>query len=496
MRKFAGTLAALAVLVVLGAYILFVEGVRPPDKDADKVLVNVPADDVTRVAIEQASGRVEIARNADEGDATGDGGGKWEIAYPRRLAASKAAVDALVDAARNLKCEKKVTASAGADDLDAFGLASPWLKVTLDTKQGGKTLLVGAETPVGGARYARLADGDPVYILASSTVSALAKTLDDLRERQILGVSSDSVTALRLVAPGGQDIRLEKKGEGEGEWRIVHPFDDVADRWKVSDLVWDLTGLSVSKFVDDEGKDLARWGLDRPRLRVDAHSSERSSPFELFVGAPGPDGKGFYARTSDSPSVYLASPAAFSPLETGVFDLVKKDLLSWDDDDLLRVTCVDQGKAVAFLKEGKEWKAVHPDLGTGAAAGILPRGTPAPQAPEVVKEGEKWQLKTGEKRYSSEDMGKLLSAVRDVTVAMVVQGAVAGADDARYGLDRPRVRVELDLGDGKVLELKVGAGAGARGGGGHYATATGRGLVYVVEEKKVQALESAIQALG
>ncbi|MGE5586298.1 MAG: DUF4340 domain-containing protein [Bacillota bacterium] len=488
MRKFASTLVALAVLVALGAYILFVEGVRSPEKDADKVVIDVPADDVTHVAIEQASGRVEVARS------TGDGEGKWGITFPRRVAAGEAAVKALVDAASNLKCEKKVTGSVGAGDLEAFGLKSPWLKVTLDTKQGEKTILVGAETPVGGARYAKLADSDPVYTLASSTVSALAKSLDDLRERQVFGVSSDSVTALRLVAPGGQDIRLEKRGGGEGEWRIVHPFDDEADRWKVSDLIWDLTGLSVSEFVDDEGKDLARWGLDRPRLRVDAHSSDRPSPLELFVGAPGPDGKGFYVRTSDSLSVYLVNPTAFSPLETGALDLVKKELLSWNDDDLIRVTCVDQGKSVAFLKEGKEWKTVPPDLGTGTTAGILPRSTPAPQTPEVVKEGEKWQLKAGEKRYSSDDMGELLSAVRDVTVAMVVQGAVAGADDARYGLDRPRVRVELDLGDGKVLELKVGAGA--RGGGGHYVTATGRGLVYVVEEKKVQALEGAIQALG
>ena len=486
MKKFASTFVALAVLVVLGAYILFIEGVRPPDKDAGKVLINVPADDVTHVAIEQASGRVEVARS------TGDGEGKWGITFPRPVAASEAAVKALVDAASKLKCEKKVTESAGAGGLEAFGLESPWLKVTLDTKQGKKTILVGAETPVGSARYAKLADSDPVYTLASSTVSALAKSLDDLREREIFGVSSDSVTALRLVAPGGLDIRLEKKDGAEGEWRIVHPFNDEADRWKVSDLVWDLTGLTVSEFVDDDGKDLARWGLDRPRLRVDAHSSERPSPLELFVGAPGPDGKGFYVRTSDSPSVYLVNPAAFSPLETGALDLVKKELISWNDDDLIRVTCVDQGKAVAFLRDGKEWKTVPPDLGGGTAAGVLPRGTPAPQTPEVVKEGEKWQLKAGEKRYSSEDMGKLWSALRDVTVATVVQGAVAGADDARYGLDRPRARVELDLGDGKVLELRIGGRADR--GEGYYATATGRGLVYVVEEKKVQALESAVSA--
>ncbi|MGE5593159.1 MAG: DUF4340 domain-containing protein [Betaproteobacteria bacterium] len=487
MRKFASTLIALAVLAVLGAYILFVEGVKPPDKNAGNVLVNVPASDISSVAVEQASGRVEVEKAA--GSAGKD---EWKITFPKAVAASDTAVKALVDAAAKLTCEKKVAEQVDANGLEAFGLSSPWLKVTLHTKEGEKTVLVGAETPVGGARYAELADSDTVYTLASDTVSALAKGLDDLREREIFAVSTDSITALRLVRPGATDIKLEKnKDRDEAEWRITEPFSDEADRWKVSDLIWDLSGLTVSEFVDDEGKDLARWGLDRPRLRVEANTSERASAFELLVGSRAPDGKGFYVRTSDSPSVYLVNPATFSPLETAAVDLVNKDLLSWNDDDLLRVTLAEQGRSVGLLKDGKEWRTAPPGLAGGTAAGALPQPAPAPQAPQVVKEGEGWQVKAAEKRYSSDDMSKLWSAVRDVTVANVVEGAASGVDDARYGLDRPRVKVELDLGDGKVLELKIGAKAA--GENGYYASVTGRRLVYLVQDAKVQALESAIE---
>jgi|GEM_PF-666642 len=489
MRKFASTLVALAVLVVLGAYVLFVEGVKPPDKNAGNTLVNVPAGDVSRVAVEQASGRVEVERTTDSA-----GKDKWKITFPKAVAASDTAVNALVEAASKLVGEKKVAEKVDANGLEAFGLASPWLKMTLHTKEGEKAVLVGAETPVGGARYAKLADSDTVYTLSSDTVSALAKGLDDLREREIFAVSTDSITALRLVKPGATGIKLEKnKGgaAGEDEWRIAEPFSDEADRWKVSDLIWDLTGLTVSEFVDDEGKDLARWGLDRPRLRVQADTSERPSTFELVVGSEAPDGKGFYVRTSDSPSVYLVNPATFSPLETTAVDLVNKNLLSWNDDDLLRVTLTEQGRSVGLLKDGKEWRTAPASLTTGMAAQALPAPpASAPQAPKVVKEGESWQVKASEKRYSSDDMSGLWSAVRDVTVDNVVEHAAAGADDARYGLDRPRAKVELDLGDGKVLELKIGARAS---GGGYYASVTGRRLVYVVQDAKVQALETAIE---
>ncbi|MCR4403535.1 MAG: DUF4340 domain-containing protein [Firmicutes bacterium] len=485
MRKFASTYIAVAVVVALGAYILFVEGVRTPGEDAGKILVDVAADEVTRVTVERASGRVEVARGEAHGKA------EWRIESPKAVAASDDAVRALVNAAAKLTCEKRITDQAGDGELETFGFDHPWLKITLHMKEGEKAILLGGETPVGGARYVKLADSGAIYTVASSTVSALNKRFEDLRERNVVPVQSGSVTALRLVKPEGLDVRLERvQGEeaGEEEWRITQPFNDVADKWKVSDLVWDLTGLSVSEFVDDEGRDLERWGLERPRLRVEVLSTERDSVFELLVGSEAPDDMGFYVRTSDSPSVYLVNPAAFAPLETGAVDLVKKELLSWNDDDVLRVTCVDQGRAVAFLRDGKGWKTVPPNL--DAAKATLIQGQPATKPAEVVKEGVKWELKAGEKRYSEDEMSALLAALRDVTVASVVEGSVAGTADARYGLDRPRTSVELDLGDGNVLELKIGRKMDR--GEALHATATGRNLVYVVEEEKVKALQSAI----
>lgn len=478
MKKFAGTYIALAVLVALGAYILFVEGIKPPKSDEEKVVLEAPADDITHLAIEQAGGVVELERSAD---------GEWAITAPKRVAASQAAVKGVVDTLAKLKCEKKVQEKA--DDLQAFGLDSPEVRVTVATNRGTKDVLVGAMTPVGSGSYAKLGERDPIYVLGSSVVQALQRSLDDLRERGIFQMANGSVTGLRILGAGGTEMRLEKKPNDE--WRIAHPFDDEADRWRVSDLIWDLTSLEAQEFADDEGQDPSRWGLDHPRLRVDAMSSERSSPLQLFVGAPGPDGKGFYVRTSESASVYLVNPPAFSPLEASPLDLVKKDIVTWNGDDLLRVTCEEQGKAVAFLREGKAWRRALPDHGAGTARTPLPR-TPAARTPEVVKEGETWAVKGGEKTFSPEDMEKLWTALRDIKVVDIAGGAAAGEGQTGYGLASPLVRVELDLGDGKVVELKVGSKAENR----YYAVVTGRNLVYLVDEQKVQALESEIHALS
>ncbi len=478
MRKFAGTFVALGLVLALGAYILFVERARPPATDDDAIMLDLTGEDIARVAIEQGGRSVELARAAD---------GKWAITSPRPLPASQSAVTALIDALTRLKCDKKVHEKVA--DLGPFGLDAPEVRVTVATNRRTVNVLVGSAAPVGSARYAKLGETDPVYTLGSTEASALQKTLEDLRQREVFPVAIDKVTGLRIVKAGGAELRLEK--ESEDRWRMIAPFEDEADRWRVSDLIWDLTALEAREFVDDDGKDLSRWGLDRPRLRADAASDDRAAPLQLFVGAPGPEGKGFYVRTSGSPSVYLVEPAAFAPLEVSPLDLVRKELAAWNDDDLLRVTCEADGKALALLKDGKSWRIVPPGQ-SGGGTGAGPAQIPPTGAPEVVKEGEKWALKGVDRTLSGEDMEKLWGAIRDIKVAGVAGALSGGEGESTYGLARPRARVELDLGDGEVIELKIGSRAKT----GYHATVTGRDNVYLVDEEKVKALESAIAALA
>ena len=97
----------------------------------------------------------------------------------------------------------------------------------------------------------------------------LIKTADDLREKKIIKALSESVDGIRIVRrmeDDMTDVICQKQGE---DWYLARPIIDKADEEVIDGLLADITGLTVDSFVDDEGSDLSRWGLDRPRLRID-----------------------------------------------------------------------------------------------------------------------------------------------------------------------------------------------------------------------------------
>ena len=92
-----------------------------------------------------------------------------------------------------------------------YGLDQPAFQLDITEKdQKTQRLLLGDDTPTGGAAYAMLA-GDPrVFTMASYAKTSLDKTLNDLRDKRLLTVNPDKISRLELVRKN-QDIELGRK---------------------------------------------------------------------------------------------------------------------------------------------------------------------------------------------------------------------------------------------------------------------------------------------
>lgn len=64
------------------------------------------------------------------------------------------------------------TAFGGANRLGDFGLDKPAAEITIKAKQGTFVLQVGATTPDGAGQYLRKADGQDVYVVATTVLAA------------------------------------------------------------------------------------------------------------------------------------------------------------------------------------------------------------------------------------------------------------------------------------------------------------------------------------
>lgn len=298
MRRFAATWIVLALAAALGAVAWWVQK-RPPasDETAARQLLALTPSTVEGLVIERPAEKPIILARDGAGDDAG-----WKLTAPLTWPADMGAVISMLDALQNLVAEARFDQP---EALTAYGLSPPAFTVTVRAADKESRLLFGRPTPVGNGRYAKLADDPAVFTLPAAVADRFDLQLTDLRDKQILSTRAEDVQQVRLSPQGRPAIVLARRDQG---WRLVEPSPAEADASRAEDLVWTLASLYAAEFVDEPG-DLARYGLDRPALRVQvtAGGSGEGKTETLAVGRVAGRGGGpasFYLRRGTERTVF------------------------------------------------------------------------------------------------------------------------------------------------------------------------------------------------
>ena len=266
----------------------------------NKVLVAVDRDKVTRIDLESPKGTVAAARENDQ----------WKLVAPQALPADQVEVGAVVTKLRDLRAQGFLS-----DDASGIAryLAQPRVKVTL-TEQGGAAttvLLAPSGETRGGAptAYAGIAGKGPVVLVDGKALDDLARSVNDLRDRRLLGdLTPKDVKRVRVRA-AGQTAVLERKGEDD--WRMVEPGKGGANASKVEDLLYALRALRWKDIVAPEGQDAAKWGVDAPTLEVALFRGDGGEIATVVVGKR--EGELAYVRTKAQPTIYSVESRLLGP---------------------------------------------------------------------------------------------------------------------------------------------------------------------------------------
>src|SRR3984957_15744342 len=193
------TVAALVLFILSG--VLYWSGHHKPADDSAKIsadtappILKLDENSITQLALKKKDAEPIVLTKSTSGD--------WQITGPRSLRADQSAVTGLASTLSSLNSERVIEEKAS--DLQTFGLDQPILEVAL-TEKDNKTqkLLLGDDTPAGGAVYAMLA-GDPrLFTVVSYTKTSLDKTLNDLRDKRLLPVNSEKISRIELVRKNG-----------------------------------------------------------------------------------------------------------------------------------------------------------------------------------------------------------------------------------------------------------------------------------------------------
>jgi len=358
--------------------------------------------------------------------------GTWQIIQPKPLAADQSTVSSLLYSLSSLNSERVVEEKA--PDLKPFGLDQPAFEVSVTQKDSQKhQLLVGDNTPAGGAVYAMLAGSSRVFTMASYNKTSIDKSLNDLRDKRLLTIAADKVSRLQLIAKS-QEIEF---GRNQDEWQILKPRPLRANSGQVAELVEKLTAARMDLSGSDKEAKEAASAFAHATDVATAKVTDQAGTQELEVRK---NKDTYYAKSSVVDGVFKIDSSLGQALDKKLDDFRNKNLFDFGYRDPDKIEMHGGSKACFLTKGGADW----------------------------------W---SNGKKMDAESVETLISGMRDLTASKFVDS----------GFSQPTIELTVTSDDGKRVE-RVSISKSA---GGFLARRENEPTLYYLESSPVESLQKA-----
>src|SRR5262249_1257547 len=253
------TLILLLVAVVASATIYFLE-IKPAKPPHEQPAKTRPAFEFSREEIAGISllrgGQTVHLENQNN---------KWVVTQPINAAADESVLNSLLGNLVSARIERDFAPSGG--DLKQYGLSEPAVKLEVKLKNGETHRVeLGSKDQFGSSAYVKIDGSKNVATVSSGLLTNADKSLNDLRDRSVLGATLYELSSVKVVNEDGS-YELEKK---EGEWKIKSSSDAPADDAQVNNLISDLGGAKAAEIVSETVDDPGKYGLDKSKISITA----------------------------------------------------------------------------------------------------------------------------------------------------------------------------------------------------------------------------------
>lgn len=334
-------LIAVVLLAALGGAVWYTMENPPEDENTETSVLSLQEDSVRRLIIDRPGhDRVEVSRDED---------GNWVFAgHP--FPVDSAAVGLLTTNLTDLNAERLV-----GDDVTEwtqYGFEAPALTLGIaatEEEEGDREyqLQFGNQAPGGTGRYARLVGDPKLFILYDYIQTSFEKEVFDLREKKLLDVDSDSVTALR-VAVGSRETRFAKAG---GDWSIAEPITVRADQFSVSDLARSVQNAEMVSVLAEDGapEEASPGDAFAEAVLVDSAGEHTVSLFKRGEGA-------YTARSSDRGNAIFEVSSTFAEaLDKELESYRDRNVYSFGFQDIKNIEVVRGGETLTIERAEEKW---------------------------------------------------------------------------------------------------------------------------------------------
>lgn len=248
--------------------------------------------------------------------------------YSSHVIDSSALSSAIYDAS-SIALSHKI--NGGLERLSDYGLDNAEKSVALVLKDSSvRKLLIGNSANFEGEYYAMLEGGSYIGTISEYIADSLTQSPDNYRRLDICSIDSTTVKGIEILKGGKKEIKViyDEDFKPANEYQAVsylvtYPYKNVtASLDKLDSLFKVLAPLTASSIVEENAKDLAKYGLDKPYTLILTDDSKKTTTVKM--GSYGEDGK-VYIMCNNLPVVYLADcPFYENVKETNADDYVER----------------------------------------------------------------------------------------------------------------------------------------------------------------------------
>lgn len=340
-----------STLIVLVCAALLIGGVyffqwrssktEKPPEDTSKLAFSVQADEITSLTIAHPGKAdrpaIELANRSSN----------WNILQPLDTAADSSAVHGITDGLASARISQ--TESGTPDRLKAYGLDSPKVELDFQVKSGAKhKIVMGDKDFTGSSVYAVIDGAKTVSLLPVSLLDSTDKSVDDLRDKNVLHLDSGKVASFELKNSSGVMAASKQNVKDQSQWNFSRPFGVRADTDSVTSLFSALANGKYTKVESEKAENLAKYGLTNPAITFTA-VDDAGHKQSLQVGKK--EGDGYLARDESRPTIFVVNSDLYKKLTQTFGDLRDKNLAHVTEDEVSRIELHDSNATMAIARK-------------------------------------------------------------------------------------------------------------------------------------------------
>lgn len=291
--------------------------------------------------------------------------GAWRIVQPVDTLADQSTAEGFVD--QLTESRPTQTEPVTLDRRKIYGLDPAKASVEFQLRDGQKhTLLIGDKDFSGTDVYAIVDDQPKVSLMPLSLLTTAEKSLNQLRDMNVLHIESEDVSSFTLKNPSGE-MALNRDSKDSNEWEFVKPEKVSADPDVVDALLNGISDARISDIVSEKADHLARYGLQRPVIAFTA-TKDDGDKATLLVGSK--TGGEYYARDASRPLVFKIKQDVYSKLVDSFAQMRDKSVVHIDEASLDRIRLQNSHGIIEISRQGNggQWKIDAPTVDKGKSA--------------------------------------------------------------------------------------------------------------------------------